>query len=347
MAERRPNAGRQGLGFLQDFLGNPMGPGMDGLFSGGAGQMVSPMATPPVDVMQMLGADPTGLMSPMASSAGAGGGFMNSLAAAAPGMMLATPLMMTLPKLLGSLATGGTPAKFKEDMHLKKLMRDGVKPTEEMGKFQREMRTDLGSDFVGNDSEGNRVNNKFFNSRDEKDLRGEDLVGRAEIYDRYGSVDRNVAAKLGQAALDGGKVRESGGKVRINGLSPEMDAVAEMSGIEQRTPGGDRSLNKNRREDSLMGRLRPMGKGLQEYEAAKAAYKEKLQGILSGEGPNFRKPTAPELKTGDLKAPSRPGIESLWGGGKPGKAWDAPAPQPSAARQPMTIEEMIRAKKGK
>lgn len=90
----------------------------------------------------------------------------------------------------------------------------------------------LGADFVGNNpKDGGWVNNKFSQSRDEKDLVGKDLIGYASFAEKFGkdwldkySLDQKD--KIAQKALDLGLVDEHHGTIDVK-WNPEIEEYAK------------------------------------------------------------------------------------------------------------------------
>lgn len=86
-------------------------------------------------------------------------------------------------------------------------------------------REDLGENFVGRTAEGNFVNNIFARSRNEADLRPEDLMERATNYEMFGrnwaNADEETKRQILQSVLDAGVVREHKGTIDIN-WTPEL-----------------------------------------------------------------------------------------------------------------------------
>lgn len=147
---------------------------------------------------------------------------------AIPGMMFAS----VATKILAAQLTKPPKTKLAEEMKLKRLQNAGV-DVKDFGNYQRRLREDLPADFVGYDNEGNYVNNKFFNSRDIKDLTAEDLMERAIMPDLFvGSPD--AMREVAQAMVDGGMVSEGNGQIQSI-LTPELEALAESKGLKLRT----------------------------------------------------------------------------------------------------------------
>lgn len=84
-----------------------------------------------------------------------------------------------------------------------------------------QFRDNLAADFIGNDSEGNWVNNKFAQSRDVNDLRAEDIWGHSAFYEKFGndwlqSFNEDQRRKIAQGLLDQGAISEGRGQIEIN-----------------------------------------------------------------------------------------------------------------------------------
>lgn len=95
------------------------------------------------------------------------------------------------------------------------------------------IRKDLPADFVGKDSEGNWVNNKFAQSRDENDLSAEDKWGYAAFYELFPDWLKKSEEERRQIAA-ASKVSEHHGTIDINNKE-ELTALAGdiKSGIKQ------------------------------------------------------------------------------------------------------------------
>lgn len=91
-------------------------------------------------------------------------------------------------------------------------------------------REDLGADFVGKTEEGNFVNNIFAKSRNEADLRPEDLIERATAYETFGQnwsdTNEETRKRIMDLALQNQIVREHKGTIDIN-WTPEILSQAE------------------------------------------------------------------------------------------------------------------------
>lgn len=89
---------------------------------------------------------------------------------------------------------------------------------------QRQYQTDIkdyGSDFVGNTKDNRFINNQFFNSRDESQLKPQDIVGYSAFAEKFGNdwmEKMNEQQRLAEAqkALQNNAVREHHGTVDID-----------------------------------------------------------------------------------------------------------------------------------
>jgi len=84
-------------------------------------------------------------------------------------------------------------------------------------------RKDLAADFVGKDSQGAWVNNKFAQSRNEKDLKPEDIWGYSAFGEAFGNdwlgkYSEDQRRQIAQKALDGGQVQEGKGTISLGDL---------------------------------------------------------------------------------------------------------------------------------
>jgi hypothetical protein len=87
----------------------------------------------------------------------------------------------------------------------------------------------VAQDFIGYDPEGTWTNNKFANSRDENDLRKEDIWGYAAFSEKFGNdwwnkFNTQQRSDIAQAVIDNKAVNEHHGTVDIN-WTPELDAA--------------------------------------------------------------------------------------------------------------------------
>ena len=106
-------------------------------------------------------------------------------------------------------------------------------------------RKDLAADFVGKDSQGAWVNNKFAQSRNEADLRPEDIWGYSAFGEAFGNdwlgkYSEDQRRQIAQKALDRGQVREKTGTIDLGDLEglkafastlPAAPAKTEAQGI--------------------------------------------------------------------------------------------------------------------
>lgn len=76
-------------------------------------------------------------------------------------------------------------------------------------------RDDLDKDFIGKDSQGNWVNNKFANSRDKDDLRGNDIRHFAAFQERYGKLSDEQQGAIADESLRRKLVDEGDGSITI------------------------------------------------------------------------------------------------------------------------------------
>lgn len=91
----------------------------------------------------------------------------------------------------------------------------------------------LPQDFVGETPQYGWTNNKFANSRDEKDLTAKDIWGYSAFFDKFGNdwmgkYNANQREAIANKALQRGAVREHHGTIDIN-WTPELDA--DITGI--------------------------------------------------------------------------------------------------------------------
>lgn len=128
----------------------------------------------------------------------------------------------------------------KEGNRLSKLIESGVNVPEgyrgAMGLTRGRSKSELvnpkyAGDFVGQTADG-FVNNKFANSRNEGDLRPEDIWGYASFFEKYGNdwmgkFNEQQRRDIAQKALDAGAVREHHGTIDIdwNKVNPPQQAA--------------------------------------------------------------------------------------------------------------------------
>lgn len=151
--------------------------------------------------------------------------------------------------LVGGLVAGGLIGsrlgdkdRWKtEGKRLSKLLEQGVQIPEEMlgamslarGRSKEELIDPrYAADFAGNTPHG-FVNNKFANTRNEKDLHPEDIWGYAAFFEKFGNdwlgkFSEDQRRSIAQAALDSGAVREKHGTVNIN-WTPELEEKIKTS----------------------------------------------------------------------------------------------------------------------
>ena len=136
-----------------------------------------------------------------------------------------------------------TSDKWKtEGNRLKGLIDRGINIPEEMraAMYQQKGRKKselinpyLPQDFVGETPQYGWTNNKFANSRDEKDLTAKDIWGYSAFFDKFGNdwmgkLNPAQREAIANKALQRGAVREHHGTIDIN-WSPELEA--DITGI--------------------------------------------------------------------------------------------------------------------
>lgn len=141
---------------------------------------------------------------------------------------------------------GGGPKSNLEQKRREALGKKGVAlPTYRKGSGN--VRKDLASDFIGQDPSGQWVNNAFATSRNESNLRPDDLRGSAAVFEKFGSdwlrKGTDEQNQILQGALNSGAVREHHGTIDIdwskiapNAAPPTSKPTA--SGMPINTPGG-------------------------------------------------------------------------------------------------------------
>lgn len=136
--------------------------------------------------------------------------------------MIAVPAIAALANRLGDKDQWKT-----EKKKLQKLQKGGTFVPEALlaqmltrGRSKAELiRQDLAPDFVGRDAGGNWANNVFAQSRNEADLRPEDIVGYAAFAEKDKDwFNKPLDARLAEAkkALDAGAVREAKGSISVD-----------------------------------------------------------------------------------------------------------------------------------
>lgn len=145
--------------------------------------------------------------------------------------------------LAGGLAGSrlGDKDKWKtEGKRLGKLLDQGVVIPESLqgarslqrGRSREELvNRNFANDYTGMTNEG-WVNNKFANSRDEKDLRPEDIWGYSTFFEKFGNdwlgkYSEQQRRNIAQAALNRGAVKEGHGTVDIN-WTPELESEIQQ-----------------------------------------------------------------------------------------------------------------------
>lgn len=157
--------------------------------------------------------------------------------------------------LAGGLLAGGVAGwrlgdrdRWKtEGKRLEKLLKNGVEIPQELlgamnltrGRSKEELlHPGFPADFVGMTPEG-WVNNKFTNSRDEKDLQPQDIWGNACFFEKFGNdwlgkLSEEQRFEIAQSALDAGAVREKFGTINVS-WSSELEEKIRV--IAEPTPG--------------------------------------------------------------------------------------------------------------
>lgn len=145
-----------------------------------------------------------------------------------------------------------TSDKWKtEGSRLKKLIDAGIEIPEQYrsamyqtrGRKKSELINPyLPKDFMGNTPQYGWVNNKFADSRNEADLRPDDIIGYSAFFQKYGNdwlgkFNDQERRAIAQKALDRGAVREHHGTIDVN-WSPELDAEASALVGRKITPQG-------------------------------------------------------------------------------------------------------------
>ena len=140
------------------------------------------------------------------------------------------PVNWVLPTGLVGAAFGDKDMYLTEGLRGEKLAEKGVTgwdklmatmPKLSKGRSKDELtRKDLAADFVGKDPQGVWVNNKFAQSRNEADLKPEDIWGYSAFGEAFGNdwlgkYSEDQRRQIAQKALDSGKVREHIGTLDI------------------------------------------------------------------------------------------------------------------------------------
>ena len=97
-------------------------------------------------------------------------------------------------------------------------------------------RSDLAPDYVGLDSNGTWVNNKFNSSRNEADLKPEDIWGYSAFGNKYGNdwlgtFTPDQRKQIAQAYLDSGLVKEHQGQIDLGDNSSIDQMVDKFKGL--------------------------------------------------------------------------------------------------------------------
>jgi hypothetical protein len=168
---------------------------------------------------------------------------LGNAAAAAPLLMGAGPVGWAI--LAASLiGTGVGALKQKsrtkvEDARYKALKKAGIPGFTEERKFTNkswndQIRKDLAPDFVGRDSAGNWVNNKFAKSKQETDLTPDDIIPYSAFGEQFGSswygADEAKRKELAQKILDAQALREHHGTLDVK-WNPEILKFGESLGF--------------------------------------------------------------------------------------------------------------------
>lgn len=122
--------------------------------------------------------------------------------------------------------------KFAEEQKAARLANEGVKLPDSILKLDTHEREDLAPDFVGMDANGNYVNNKFNNSRDEKDLDTEMIMRTGAPYDLFEG-DPEAIRRVVDKGRELGAFREQYGQIQSY-LTPELEAAAAANGVKLR-----------------------------------------------------------------------------------------------------------------
>lgn len=129
-----------------------------------------------------------------------------------------------------------------EGKRLEKLLKNGVEIPQELlgamnltrGRSKEELiHPGFPADFVGMTPDG-WVNNKFTNSRDEKDLQPQDIWGNACFFEKFGNdwlgkFSEEQRFEIAKSALDTGAVREKFGTIDVR-WTPELEEKIRVIG---------------------------------------------------------------------------------------------------------------------
>lgn len=143
-----------------------------------------------------------------------------------------------------------TSDKYKtEGNRLKKLTDQGIAVPENLqlpmmlkrGRKKSELvNPNYAADFVGQTKDG-FVNNKFANSRNEADLKGQDLTGYSAFFEKFGNdwmkkFNENQRNQIAQTALDNKAVRERHGTMDVT-WNPDLEGkISKLTGYKFNQP---------------------------------------------------------------------------------------------------------------
>lgn len=200
---------------------------------------------------------------------------------AASGAAIGTGIAPGIGTLIGALAGGGLGyfGNFgdvdrwnTEQGRSQDLVKKGVTgwdklastmPQLSKGRSKDELtRKDLAPDFIGKDSQGNWVNNKFAQSRNEKDLRPEDIWGYSAFGETFGNdwlgkYSEDQRRQIAQKALDLGAVKEKYGSIDLGNL----DELKTFAGsLPSAPPPGAPSTRGRQQQPASSGKKRSSGK---------------------------------------------------------------------------------------
>lgn len=156
-------------------------------------------------------------------------------------------------ELARALGVGGDKDRWKtEQGRGQKLAEKGVTGWDQLmaaapkltkGRSKDELtRKDLAADFVGKDPQGVWVNNKFAQSRNEADLKPEDIWGYSAFGEAFGNdwlgkYSEDQRRQIAQKALDSGKVRERMGTIDIGDVDSLKAFASTLPPAQQKTTG--------------------------------------------------------------------------------------------------------------